>query len=160
MSVAFERNELWPHAQAGMQLAATDVDRVDSAGAAREQDLAEAAGGSADVEANAPRGLEPKVIERERELHPAARHIRVRRLGAQDGVGGDLVRGLDHQDLVRRHTAGGDGGLRLGTAFEQAALDEQAIDASARDHAGCRKYEQRCARPASPASPKSARWNK
>ena len=72
------------------------------------------------------------MIERGRELHAAARHLRVRGLGAQDRVGGDLLRRLGDQNVVGRHPAGGDGGLRLGAALEQAALDEQAIDADAR----------------------------
>ncbi len=74
------------------------------------------------------------MIERSRELHAAARHAGVRGLGVQHGVGGDLVRRLGDRHVVRRHQAGGDRGLRLGAALEQAALDEQAVDANACGH--------------------------
>lgn len=52
--------------------------------------------------------------------------------GTQSSVGRDFLRRLAHGDVVRRHQAGGDGGLRLGAAFEQAALDQQAVGALAR----------------------------
>ena len=51
-----ERHDLGAAAQARMQLAAPDIDRVDPPGAAREQDLGEAAGRGADIEADAPGG--------------------------------------------------------------------------------------------------------
>jgi hypothetical protein len=59
----------------------------------------------------------------------------MRRLGAQHRVGGDLFRRLFDDELVGPHTTGGNGGLRLGAALEQAALDEKAIDAKAAGHA-------------------------
>ncbi len=58
----------------------------------------------------------------------------MRRLGPQHRVGGDFVRGLADGDAVGRHQAGGDGGLRLGAALEQAAFDQQAVDPSAGAH--------------------------
>ncbi len=78
------------------------------------------------------------MIERGRELHAAARHPRMRGLGAQHGVGRDLRGGLGDRDAVGRHQAGRNGGLRLGAALEQAALDQQTIDAntSGHDHGG------------------------
>jgi hypothetical protein len=122
-----------------MQLAPPDVHRVDSSGAARQQDLGKSAGRGADVETDAASGIEqrigPEVIEGGRELHPTARYIRMRRLGAQHRVGGDLFGWLLDDELVGRHIAGGNGRLRLGSALEQAAFDEKAIDASTAGHA-------------------------
>ena len=122
-----------------MQLAATDIHGIDSPRAACEEDLGEAAGRGADIEADAAarikHRIEAEVIERGRELHPAARHVRVRRLGAQHRIGGDFLRRLRDDNLIRRHAAGGNGGLRFGAALEQAALDEQPIDANAASHA-------------------------
>src|SRR5262249_61899111 len=44
------------------------------------------------------------------------------------------------------HAAGGDGGLRLGGALEQAALDQQPIDANAASHANAPSADERVAR--------------
>ena len=108
-------------------------------GAACQQDLGKAAGRGADVEADAAarikHRIEAEVIERGRELHPAARYVRVRRLRAQDRIGGDFLRRLRDDNVVRRHAAGGNSGLRLGAALEQAAIDEQPIDANTASHA-------------------------
>jgi hypothetical protein len=60
----------------------------------------------------------------------------MRGLGAQDRVGRELQGRLGDRGLVRHHQAGRDRGLRLRAAFEQAPLDQQAIDAYARRHDG------------------------
>ena len=117
-----------------MKLAVADVDGVHALGPACEEEVGEATGRSPDVKADAAAGVETEVVERRRQLHAAARHIRVRRLGTQDDIRGDLVRSLHDGDLICHHAAGGDGGLRLGAAFEQAAFNEQAVDANARCH--------------------------
>src|SRR5712691_2227625 len=139
----FDRHDVRPPAQARMQLAATDVDRVDAPGSAGEQDLREAAGRGADVETDAARRIEPEMLERGRELDAAARDPGVRGLGANARVDGDFVRWLGDGDVVYGDAAGGDGSLRLGAAFEQAALDEKAIDAS--PHVGEPKNPELCA---------------
>ena len=59
----------------------------------------------------------------------------MRRLGAQHCVGGDLFGRLLDDELVGRHITGGNSRLRLGSALEQAAFDEKAIDANAAGHA-------------------------
>ena len=60
-------------AQLPGELAAADIDRIDLGGAAGEQDIGEAAGGGADIEADPARGIDPEMIERMGELQPAAR---------------------------------------------------------------------------------------
>ena len=84
MSVSSMRDDIVTAAQARMQLIAADIDRVDAPRAAREQDLGEAAGRGADVEADAIRHVEREMIERERKLDAAARHIRMLGLGLDD----------------------------------------------------------------------------
>ncbi len=117
-----------------MQLPVSHIDRVDASRAAREQDFGEAAGRGADIKADAVFRIEGELIERGRELDAAARNPWVRRCGAQHCVGGDFVGGLGDRDLVGGHPAGRDGGLRLGAALEQAAFDQQTIDALAGGH--------------------------
>jgi hypothetical protein len=50
-------------------------------------------------------------------------------------IDGDFVRGLADQSRIGGDEAGRNGGLGLGAAREQAALDEQAIGAEADFHA-------------------------
>src|SRR5262252_10580292 len=69
-----ERDDLGPRTQPGMQLIATDIDRVDASRAAFDQDLGEAAGRGADVEAHLAGDVECQTVERMRELDAAARH--------------------------------------------------------------------------------------
>src|SRR5262249_52644413 len=59
---------------------------------------------------------------------------------------GNFLRRLGDDNVVRRHAAGGDGGLRLGAALEQAALDQQPIDANAASHANAPSADERVAR--------------
>ena len=117
-----------------MQLAVADVDRDHLPGTAGEQNMGESAGRGADIEADRAPGIEAEMIERGGKLHPAARHPGVRRLRPQHRVGGHLVGGLADRDIVGDHPAGRDGGLRLGPALEQAALDQQAVGAHALGH--------------------------
>src|SRR5262249_14949910 len=135
----FHGDDLRLRAQAWMQLAASHVHRIDAPCATREQHLGKSAGCGTDIETDAASRIErrigPEAIEGGRELHPTAGYIRMRRLGAQRRVGGDLFRRLRDDELVGLHTAGGNGGLRLGPALKQAALDEKAIDANAAGHA-------------------------
>src|SRR5215468_12217358 len=111
-----------------------DVDRVDAPRAAREQHLGEAAGRGADIEADAAARIEFEMIERGRELHAAARHPRVSRHGVQRCIDRDLVRRPADQDVIGGDEAGRNRSLRLGTAREQAALDQQAIGAQTWRH--------------------------
>jgi len=134
----FEGCDLRSPPQAWMQLAASHIHGIDSPRPACQQDFGKAAGRGADIEADAAAGIkggiEPEVIERGRELHPAPRYVRVRRLGAQDRIGGNFLRRLGDHHVVRHHAARGNGGLRLSSALEQTAFDEQPIDADTASH--------------------------
>src|SRR5206468_4906323 len=78
---AFEHDHLAPFRQALVQLPMPDINRIDSPGAAREQDLGEAASRGAKVEACAAIRIEAEMIERGRKLHATARYPWVRRRG-------------------------------------------------------------------------------
>ena len=84
MSIASSETTSGRARRRAMQLPMPDIDRVDAPCAAREQHLGEAAGRGADIEADAASRIEAEMIERGRELHAAARHPGMRRLGAQD----------------------------------------------------------------------------
>jgi hypothetical protein len=58
----------------------------------------------------------------------------MRWLRGDDGRGWNLVGRFANQVAVGRDLPGGNGGLRLGAAFEQAARDQKAIRALAFDH--------------------------
>src|SRR4051812_8949748 len=117
--------------QAGVQLVAAAVEGVDAARPAREQDLREAAGRGADVEADAALRIEPEMIKRGGKLDPAAGDVGVRRRAGEHGIGGGLHRRLGNDHPIDAHAPRGNGRLRLGAALEQAPLDEEAIDAHA-----------------------------
>ena len=70
-------------------------------------------------------------VQRGGELDAAARHPRMRRLGVQHRVGGDFLGGLADRDAVGGHQSGRDRRLRPRAALEQAALDQQPVDAPA-----------------------------
>ena len=78
---AFERADARVRREARIELSAADVDRDDVRRAAREENVGEAAGRGADVEAGEARGIEPEGVERGRELDPAARDVRMGRFG-------------------------------------------------------------------------------
>src|SRR5580658_9117352 len=130
------RDDLAAAAQARMHLIAADVDRVDALCAAQYQDFAEAAGRGADVEADAPRHVEMKMIEGGCKLDAAARHIRMLGLGRDDRGGRNCLRRLAHRHAVGGHQARGNRSLGAGAAFEQAARDQQSICAFSDGHDG------------------------
>src|SRR5262245_28125952 len=140
-----ERNDLRSATQASMQLVATHIDGIDPPGAACQQDLGKAAGRGADVETHTVARVEQRIgaemIECGRELYAAARHVRVRRVGAKHGLSGNLLRWPCDDNLVGTHATGGDRALRLRAAREQAALDEKPVNANAAGHALCSAQE-------------------
>src|SRR5260370_1081757 len=111
-----------------MQLAAAGIERINTPRATRDEEVGKSAGRCTDIEADAARGIEPEMIKRRRKLDPAARDEGVRRLRAQHGIDGDLGRRLGDEGFIRHHPAGRNGSLRLGAAFEQAALHQETVD--------------------------------
>ena len=76
------------------ELSATDVERIDPARAALEQDIGEAAGRGAHIERDQTGKVDLEGVERGGQLVPATTHVRVR-LGHRDGrIRGDQVTGL------------------------------------------------------------------
>ena len=103
-------------------------------GAARQQDLGEAAGRGAKVEACAAFRIKAEMIERGGKFDAAARHPRMRRRGPQDAVERERIRRLADQHVIGGHQASFDRRLRPGAALEQPAFDQQKISAFASGH--------------------------
>ena len=101
----FHRHDLGMVVQRGMQLAAADVDRKHQAGAVRQQHLGKAAGRRADVEADMVLDVDRILLQRARQLDAAARHIGMRGLRGQCGVGGDDFGGFCHRLAVGQTTS-------------------------------------------------------
>jgi hypothetical protein len=72
-----QRDDFAARLEARMQLPGSDIDGVNTARAALQEQLGKPAGRRADVETDAVRDVEMKVVERRRKLDPAARDIRV-----------------------------------------------------------------------------------
>ena len=128
---ALHRDDPRIEAQRFGELAATDVERVDAARAALQQDVGEPAGRRADVEADEPGRVDRERVEGRRELVPAPAHVRLgfrdrdRRIGREQVARLSIAAGrvaLPHPDL-----AGQDERLRARSRLDQATLDQQLI---------------------------------
>ena len=128
---AFERADARVRGEARIELSTTDIDGDDFGGAAREQDIGKASGRGADVEADEARGIEPECVERGGKLDPAARDIRVGRLGLDRRVVGQSRGRLGEHDPADADKARGDCSLRPRPARKEAALNENDIRALA-----------------------------
>ncbi len=111
-------------AQTLVELRPADVERDHLGGAALEEDVGEAAGRGADVEAAPAGGIDAEGLERVVELLAAPRD-EPRRLGELERCG--------FVDLLPRlvepgHPPGHDERLRLGARLGKAALDEQHVE--------------------------------
>ena len=93
-----------------MQLAVADVDGEHEARTIGEQHFGEAAGRSADIEADMALDIDRIVLERAGELDAAARDIGMRRLGRECSAGRDDLGRFG--DLLA--VGGDDGGVDLG----------------------------------------------
>ena len=114
-----------------VQLPVPDIDGEHAPRAAFEQHVGEAAGGGADIEADEAFRLEPECVERRGELHPAARHVGVRRRGLDCCVEGHLLGRLFERHAADTDEPRCDRGLRARPAGKEAALDENDIRALA-----------------------------
>ena len=110
-----------------MKLAPSGVDGGDMGRPALQQAVAEAAGGGAHVEAGQAARIDAESVEGRGELHPAARHVRMRRGGADPGAPRDDLGGLGNGRAVGGHEPGLDRRARPGPAVEQAELDQQQV---------------------------------
>ena len=80
---ALEHDHARVVAEPRVQLAVADVERDHARGAALQQDVGEAAGRGAEVEAVEPGGVDAEAVERVGELEPGARDVRRRRRRAR-----------------------------------------------------------------------------
>ena len=107
----------------------SDIECDDLRRAALKEHVGEATRRGADVECLASAGVDGEHIERVRELHAPAAHIRVIGSGKADRrrlVDGGT--GLGHHLIVDRHLSGEDDGARPLTRGRQAAFDEQEVE--------------------------------
>src|SRR3954447_9370244 len=111
--------------QAFVELVRPDVERDHSRSAALQEDVGEAAGGRADVEAVETGGVDVQTVEAVRELLAATGDVLRAAVHAQLGAFVDLLAGL----VVARDAAGHDERLRLRARFRQTTLDERNVDA-------------------------------
>ena len=124
---AFERADARVRREARIELSVTDIDGDDLRRAAREQNVGEASGRGADVEADEAPRIEREGVERGGKLDPAARRPGVGRLGLDRRVVGHLFRGLLERDPADADQPGRDRGLSARPARKEAALDENDI---------------------------------
>jgi hypothetical protein len=112
-----------------VQLPAPHIDGIDARSTTLDQHLRESAGRRSHVETNAPFRVEAEMIERSSQFQAAARYIRMRRASVDLSGGVDFVAWFPNADAVRSHQPGGNRVLCLGTALEEAAVDEYTIGA-------------------------------
>jgi hypothetical protein len=117
-----------------VQLAAADIHRIDVPGSAGEERFGKASGGRSNVEADPFGNLDRKSLKCRGEFDPAARNVRMRRFGGDDGARRNCIGSLANKLAVRCHLTGGNRGLRSRAALEQTALDQEPIGAFAFDH--------------------------
>ena len=116
-------------AQLRVELAPSDVDRVDARRSPLEQAVGEASGRGPDVETDPAARVEGEVVEGRRELDASARHVGM--LGTGDADRDGLVEGLPgflrpppvHLDEPRE-----DEGLRLRPRRREAPRDQQRVE--------------------------------
>ena len=124
---AFERADARVRRETRIELSVTDIDRDDLGRAARKQDVGEASGRGAEVEADEASRIEREGVERGGKLDPAPRRPGVGRLGFDRRVAGNLFRGLLERDPANANQSGRDRGLGAGATRKEAALDENNI---------------------------------
>ena len=120
----FEDDDPRVLANARVQLAVADVECDHARSAALEQDIGEAACGSADVEAVTPGWINAKRVERVRKLDPAPRDVGLSLRHREVRGLVQLLAGF----LVTRHPAREQERLRLGAALREPALDQQDVN--------------------------------
>ena len=156
---ALHRDDARVASQRFGELPASHVESVDAGRTALQEDVGEAAGRGADVEAHEPARVDPEGIERGGELVAAPAdeglglvHIDVG--GRRDQVAGlAVVTGgvaLPHPDLAGQHER-----LRAAARLDQPALHEQLVEADPRGLRSGRRAVARTHPPivAQPASP-------
>ncbi len=91
------------------------------------QDVGEASGRGADVEADKAVRIEREGVERGGKLDPAPRRPGMRRLGFDRRVTGNFLRSFLKRDAADADEPGRDRGLSAGATRKEAALDENDV---------------------------------
>ena len=124
---AFKRADARVGRKARIELSMADIDGDDLRRAARKQDVGEASGRGADVEADEACRIEREGVERGGKLDSAARGPGVGRLGFDRRVTRNLFRGLLKRDPADADEPRRNRGLSAGATRKEAALDENDI---------------------------------
>ncbi len=112
-----------------VQLAAADIHGVDALGPAGQAHLGEAAGRGADVQHHLVLGRDEPVRQGVGQLQRAAADPGMGRLGLYPRIlRGEFGR-LEHRLAIDAHAPSLDRGLGLGAALEEAAFDEEDVNA-------------------------------
>ena len=128
---AFERADARVRGEARIELSVADIDGDDLRRAARKQDIGEASGRGADVEADEARRIEREGVERGGKLDPAARRPGMGSLGFDRRVSRDFLRGLPKRDPVDADQSGRDRCLGARPARKETAFHKKNICAFA-----------------------------
>src|SRR5580765_892215 len=118
------------------ELAATDIQRIDTRGPTAQQHIREPAGGGPHIEADQPGGVQPKYIERVLQLESATAGIAQLTAGPAEldiGVGGHAHAGLGGELAAHTHLAREDYGPRALTRGGESTRDQQEVQPLARD---------------------------
>ena len=108
-----------------MQLPVADVERDHARCAPLQEDVGEAPGRGAHVDAVEPGRVDAELVQPVRELLASARDVRRRALDRELGVVLHLVAGL----VVAVHEAGEHEGLGLRARLREPSLDEEDVEA-------------------------------
>src|ERR1700682_5461418 len=114
--------------QTPRQLAVTDVDCVDEAGAARQEGVGETTGGGTGVEADTAARVDTQVVEGAAELLPSPPHEARRSPELDRGAGSDALVGALGTLTVKTHLTGPDQGLGLLAGLDQATVDQGLVE--------------------------------
>ncbi len=123
----FERADARVRRKARIELSVTDIDGDDLRRAARKQDVGEASGRGADVEADEALRIEREGVERGGKLDPAARGPGMGRFGFDRRVPATSSEAFLSCHPADADQPGRDRGLRAGATRKEAALDKNDI---------------------------------
>ena len=112
------------------ELAATDIDRINTPGATSQQYIGKTAGRGADIERDPTSRVDCELVERIGQLDTAARHPRVIATAYLDrNIGHESLASLVDPSATGKHTPREDQRLRACSTLGEAALHDQQISA-------------------------------
>ncbi len=120
-------------AQLPIELTGAAIDGMHAGRSGLQEDVGEAAGGRADIEADFAGDVERKVVQRARELESAAAHVGRAGEHVHGAIVRDQVAGFGRLLPVDAHLSGHDEGLGFLAGFGETAVDHQTVQPSLHD---------------------------